>query len=75
MTYLKDKDRGMILLLLDKVKVEATGDPKYIPLLEAWERVDYERVRRRIRQAIGRLSEARDRLEGKWRWDTFVLPR
>lgn len=29
MTYLKDRDRGLILLLLDKV--EQTGDPKYIP--------------------------------------------
>lgn len=33
MSYLKDRARDMILLLLDKV--EATGDRKYIPLLEA----------------------------------------
>jgi superfamily II DNA helicase RecQ len=33
MSYLKDLNRSMILQLLDKVG--ATGDPKYIPLLEA----------------------------------------
>jgi hypothetical protein len=39
MTYLKDRARDMILLLLDKV--EATANRKYIPLLEAWAAVDY----------------------------------
>lgn len=58
MTYLKDRNRGMILLLLDKV--EATRDPKYIPLLEAWAQVDYKKVRERIREVIRRLRpEAR----------------
>ena len=46
MSYLKDRARDMILLLLDKV--EATGDRKYIPLLEAWAEFDYKKVRRRI---------------------------
>ena len=54
MSYLKDRDRGMILLLLDKV--EATGDPNYIPLLEAWAEVDYRKVKQRIRQVISRLA-------------------
>lgn len=54
MTYLKDRNRGMILLLLDKV--EATRDPKYIPLLEAWAEVDYKKVRGRIREVIHRLT-------------------
>jgi len=49
----KDKPRDLILLLLDKL--EATGDRKYVPLLEAWERVDYKKVRQRIRQVITRL--------------------
>ncbi len=58
MTYLKDRNRGMILLLLDKV--EAARDPKYIPLLEAWAQVDYKKVRERIREVIRRLRpEAR----------------
>ena len=50
MTYLKDRDRGMILLLLDKV--EATGDEKYIPILKAWQKVDYKKVQIRISQVI-----------------------
>ncbi len=53
MSYLKDKDRGMILLLLDKV--EATGDEKFIPLLESWEQVDYKKVRKQIREVIANL--------------------
>ena len=58
MSYLKDRDRGMILLLLDKV--EATGNPKYIPLLKAWQQVDYKKVRQRIQQVVHRLSQAAD---------------
>jgi superfamily II DNA helicase RecQ len=54
MEYLKDRDRGMILLLLDKV--EATRDHKLIPILEAWEKVDYKKVRKRIREVINALE-------------------
>jgi hypothetical protein len=50
MEYLKDRDRGMILMLLDKVK--ATGDPKYIPLLRDWEKIDYKKVQQQIKQVI-----------------------
>ena len=56
MTYLKDRARDMILLLLDKV--EASGERKYIPLLEAWAEVDYKKVRQRIRQVIAVLQQA-----------------
>jgi len=52
----EDKPRDLIWLLLDKV--EATGDRRYLPLLEAWERVDYKKVRQRIRQVIARLMPA-----------------
>ncbi len=55
MEYLKDRDRGMILLLLDKTL--ATGEARYIPLLEAWRKVDYQKVRRRIGQVIHQLTE------------------
>lgn len=54
MEYLKDRNRGMILLLLDKV--EATGNTGYIPLLEAWAEVDYKKVRARIHQVIRTLA-------------------
>ena len=54
MTYLKDRDRPLILLLLDKI--EATGDQKLIPLLEAWKKVDYRKVRERIGDVIHQLD-------------------
>lgn len=55
MEYLKDRDRGMILLLLDKTA--AAGETRYIPLLEAWRKVDYQKVRRRIGRVIHQLTE------------------
>lgn len=55
MSYLKDLNRSMILQLLDKV--EATGDPKYIPLLEAWAEVDYKKVRQRIRGVVRQIRK------------------
>ena len=54
MTYLKDRSRDMILILLDKV--QETGDAKYIPLLEAWAEIDYKKVRSRIREVIQSLK-------------------
>jgi len=56
MEYLKDRDRGMILLLLDKV--EQSGDPKYIPLLLDWAQVDYRKVRERIGEVVRSLQKA-----------------
>ena len=55
MTYLKDRDRGMILLLLELVK--ATGNPKYIPLLQAWAEIDYRKVRERIGEVVAKLQQ------------------
>lgn len=54
MAHLKDRDRGMILLLLDKVAT--TGNRKFIPALKAWKRVDYKKVQQRIQQTIQRLE-------------------
>lgn len=54
MIYLKDKDRGLIFLLLDKVK--ETGDAKYIPILKAWKKIDYKKVRQRINHVMDSLS-------------------
>lgn len=50
MTYLKDRSRDMILILLEMV--EKSGDPKFIPLLQAWQAVDYKKVRQRIQEVI-----------------------
>ncbi len=55
MRYLKDKNRELIWMLLDKVK--ASGDKRYIPILESWEKSDYKKVRKRIRQVINYLDQ------------------
>ena len=55
MTYLKDRARDMILILLDMV--EASGDPRYIPILEAWAEVDYKKVKKRIGEVIEHIRQ------------------
>jgi hypothetical protein len=57
MEYLKERDRQMILRLLGKV--ETTGDARYVPLLEAWKKIDYKKVQFRIREVIRRLEKER----------------
>lgn len=61
MRYLKDRDRHMIFLLLEKVR--ASGNPKYLPLLEAWKQVDYKKVRHRIQQVIQHLQHMNGQIE------------
>jgi superfamily II DNA helicase RecQ len=55
MRYLQDRNREVILALLDKI--QASGDRRYIPILAAWEEIDYKKVRKRIRQVIGCLNQ------------------
>lgn len=50
MHYLKDRNREMIFLFLEKI--QATGEQKYIPYLEAWEQIEYKKVRAKIREVI-----------------------
>jgi len=54
MEYLKDRDRQMILRLLDKI--ETIGDARYVPLLQAWKKIDYKKVQIRIREVVKRLE-------------------
>ncbi len=54
MSYLKDRKREMILMLLDQVA--ATGDKKYIPILEAWKKIDYKKVSKKISGVINKLQ-------------------
>lgn len=54
MSYLKDRQRDMILCLLDKV--QASRDRKYIPLLEAWQQIDHRKVRERVGYVIKHLN-------------------
>ena len=52
---LKDRDRSMIFLLLEKIRIG--GDARYIPLLRSWEKVDYKKVQERIYSVIKSLQE------------------
>lgn len=54
MEYLKDRDRTMIMLVLDRV--QASGDSKYLLLLEDWARVDYQKIQQRIREVKSHLA-------------------
>ena len=54
MSDLKDRNREVIWRLLEKI--EASGDLRYIPALEAWEPIDYRKVRARIRSVIRKLA-------------------
>lgn len=56
MSYLKDRNRELIWFLLDKV--EARGDPKCLPLLEAWAQIDYKKVKQRITQVMRKIDGA-----------------
>jgi hypothetical protein len=54
MSYLKDRNRSLIWCLLDKV--EASGNAKYLPLLEAWEQFDYKKVKLRIEEVVRKIK-------------------
>jgi hypothetical protein len=53
---LKERNRSLIWHLLDKI--EASGNAKYLPLLEAWEQIDYKKVKQRIQQIMRKVKEA-----------------
>lgn len=55
MRFLKDRNREVILLLLDKI--EASGNRAFIPLLRAWEKIDYRKVSERIRRVFRHLEQ------------------
>jgi hypothetical protein len=56
MSYLKDRNRTLIWCLLDKI--EASGNPKYLALLEAWEQVDYRKVKQRVQEIMRKMKDA-----------------
>jgi len=56
MSYLKDRNRSLIWHLLDKI--ETSGNPKYLPLLEAWEQIDYKKIKLRIEQVMREIKAA-----------------
>lgn len=52
---LKDRNRELIFMLLDKIA--ATGSKQYIPVLEAWEKIEYKKVQNKINGIIKRLNK------------------
>lgn len=54
MAYLKDRNREMILMFLERVK--ETGDSKFIPYLRQWARIDYKKVQAAIQETIDSLE-------------------
>jgi hypothetical protein len=60
MTYLKDRNRQMILLMLEKIK--KSGEEEFIPYLRLWEEIDYKKVRAEIRETI-RVLENQDPID------------
>jgi len=54
---LKDAPRETLWRLLEKI--EATGDPTFIPVLRAWGQVAYKKIRARINRLITGLERSR----------------
>ncbi|MBI5474023.1 MAG: RQC domain protein [Ignavibacteriae bacterium] len=54
MTFLKDRNREMILLLL--AKLEQRADASFLPLLESWKNIDYKKVRQRIDAVMRKIA-------------------
>lgn len=52
---LKDRNRGMILLLIAKIKL--TGNARFIPLLKAWKEIEYKKVQTEIQSVIDYLKK------------------
>lgn len=52
---LKDRNRGMILLLIDKIRL--TGNARFIPLLKAWKEIEYKKVQAKIQSVINYLMK------------------
>lgn len=52
---LKDRNRGMILLLIEKIK--GTGNARFIPLLKAWKEMEYKKVQKEIQKVIVHLMK------------------
>ncbi len=50
---LKDRNRGMILLLIKKIR--QTGNARFIPLLKAWREIEYKKVQAEIQKVIDYL--------------------
>ena len=55
--FLKDKNRSLILMLLDKI--EASNNSMYIPVLEQWKQIEYKKVQQRIEEVTQSILSRR----------------
>jgi hypothetical protein len=53
-TELKDRNMGMILLLIKKIR--KPNNPDFVPLLKTWQEIDYKKVRDAIQEVINDLK-------------------
>lgn len=54
------------MMLLFLFKVLCTGDPKYIPFLTLWERVEFRKVQAQIRHVIDALERRAQMDDAAW---------
>lgn len=52
---LRDRNRGMILLLIKKIKM--TGNARFIPLLKAWKEIECKKIQTEIQRVIDYLMK------------------
>ena len=57
---LKDRNRGMIILFLDKIK--QTGNARYIPILKFWKEIEYKKVPAEIQKVIDYLLKEGEKI-------------
>ncbi|MFP5114946.1 RQC-minor-1 family DNA-binding protein [Bacillaceae bacterium C204] len=58
---LKDRNRGLIFLLLDKIA--DSGNKELITILNAWQMLEYKKVKVKIQEVIDRLEKVKERTE------------
>jgi hypothetical protein len=59
---LKERNRGMILLLLDKIA--ESGNKELTTILKAWQMIEFKKVRARIQEVIDELENGEEK--PKW---------
>jgi superfamily II DNA helicase RecQ len=57
---LKDRDRGLIFLLLEKIA--ESGNKELIPILHAWQMIEYKKVKARIQEVMDILEKGEEEL-------------
>jgi hypothetical protein len=56
---LKDRNRGLILLLLEKIS--ETGNKEFVTILKAWQMIEYKKVKAKIQEIIDQLEKAEEK--------------